>query len=321
MTGVSFSNSSHLSSVVSQIENASSKHTIKNDAQVRLSTSTNNEGVKIYEAKTKGSDSSFSALKLSRVVEKAGFHSSTLDAKVETHHAKLDNWHVFENLAKNELASGLHQAGRDASPATVESLLSSILQDVRGNKSFDAGEVRFGPLAQLSQAVTQEVEFQKGNNPIYDRHEVVVNEPLYTAVNKGAGNKEGAPIVERYTPSQKRAAEAKAQENQYSALNFGTAQTKQPGSVASDQTYGTLDQSQATPLWGNKVSDVNNQPIYANSKTESAVENSSDNSDVLLDEGQAIYGNLTEKGKPALMPKPALGDIPPVPPKRDASLR
>ncbi|AEV38197.1 hypothetical protein PSE_3693 [Pseudovibrio sp. FO-BEG1] len=155
-----------------------------------------------------------------------------------------------------------------------------------------------------------------------------LGEQLYAEVNKGGGDTEGAPILRHYTPNQQRAAEANERkeaarvladidrqvaenENPYSRLNHDNGQLSEPGSFLLDPTYARLETGGT----------VNNEPLYANSEAESAVENSGDYPDVLLGDDQAIYGNLTEKGKPALMPKPALGDIPPVPPKRDASLR
>ena len=344
MSGVSFSNQSQLSSVVAQIGNASAKQAVKNDAQVRLTTSSEAGGVTIYEAKTKGSDSSLSATKLAGALSKIGVHSAKLDAKVEAHGAKLDNWNVFEGLARNELASGLAKAGQDSSPARVDSLLKDILQDVRSDKNYNAGEVRFGPLAHLSQAVKDEVAFHAGNNPLYGSHgavgdeaaygaiageptydaiggeaiydsvQAVRSEALYTSVNKGAGNREGAPIVDRFAADeQKNAARTLSdidqqvydEENSYSSLTFRSDNGSEPGSFLLDETYSSLDQAQVNARWEQKVDPVNNESIYANSEVESVVENSEHYSEVLFGDNASASGSEVSRDKPAPLPKPA----------------
>ncbi|QUS54363.1 hypothetical protein [Pseudovibrio brasiliensis] len=380
MTGVSFSSTDHLSAVLEQIDHPANKEFVKDNAQVRIGSQRAEGGETIYQADTKDGNSKVSKASVAKLTGGKLFGNA-----LQTHDKKLNNWHVFTQLAKNEISAGLQLGGVQNHQAKTGEVLAAAFERVQNNPNYQANDVRFGALKELSttikalvnealsDAVYDEVSINPTGGRFIDRDGAVVlpnsiygsaysdvsgdrysllgaegapgdeeyatvrfegeqNKPvlgdqLYAAVNKGGGDKEGAPILRHYTPNQQRAAEANQKqesarvladidrqvienENPYNTLNHDTGQLSEPGSFLLDPTYGRLE----------AAGTVNNEPLYANSEIESAVENSGDYPDVLLGDDQPIYGNVSRDGKPALMPKPALGDIPPVPPRRDASL-
>ncbi|KZK94225.1 MULTISPECIES: hypothetical protein [unclassified Pseudovibrio] len=392
MTGVSFSSSSQLSDVLTQIDHPANREFVKENAQVRITGGDVRDGETIYSAETKDGSSKVSKASLAKLTGGKLFGNA-----LQTHDKKLNNWHVFTQLAKNEISAGLEKGGLQNHQAKTGDILTAAFDKVQSNPTYHSNDVRFGALQELSTTIKSlvadalsdastyeqiSVNSRPGHfidtdgslvlpNSLYGsaysdvsgdgysllggegvpdeeeyatvRFEGELNKPelgdqQYAAVNKRGGDKEGAPILRHYTPNQLQEAAANERreaagvladidrqvienENPYNRLNFNTGPLAEPGSVLLDETYATIDQSQADSRWGEKVSTVNNEPLYVNSGVESAVENSSEYSDVLLGDDQAIYGNLTRDGRPAPLPKPAAGDIPPVPPKRDASLQ
>jgi hypothetical protein len=371
MTGVSFSSSSQLSDVLAQIDHPANRDFVKDNAQVRVTGGEIRDGETIYSAETKDGSSKVSKASLAKLTGGKLFGNA-----LQTHDKKLNNWHVFTQLAKNEISAGLEKGGLQNYQAKTGDILAAAFEKVQSNPTYHSNDVRFGALQELSTTIkslvkdalsgasaNDQISVTSGAghfidtdgslvlpNSIYGSHytdvpgvegslsdavggveeelyaevqtgpryeigqkKQALGDQLYTAINKGAGTKEGAPVVERFTANQlKESARVLADidrqvidnENPYNKLNFNAGPLAEPGSFLLDETYATIDQSQVNSQWGEKVGAVNNEPLYVNSGVESAVENSSDYSDVLLGDDQAIYENFTTDGKPAPLPKP-----------------
>ncbi|SDR14834.1 hypothetical protein [Pseudovibrio sp. Tun.PSC04-5.I4] len=402
MTGVSFSSVSHLSSVITQIENASSKQSIKDNAQVRLGTPTESNGEAIYEAKTKGSDSAVSRASLAKLT-----HGKLFSSALNVHEKKLDNWSVFTSLAKNEVEFSLRLGGVENYQSKAQDVLHSAFEKIQDNPLFQEHDVRFGALKQLSSTLNGLVAQTLGEISPYDdvsgdngtqsvgryvdsegavvlpnalygsssslsagfdatdgrysvlgddfgvsndgdyaevqhgpRYEVgqskasganntaalhsaskhVSGDEPYALVNKGAPK--GTPVPHTSLNEQRGVAQVLQDTQQqvseggdaYGSLDFRSENRSEPGRARLNETYGTLDQSESNSTWGQKAGSVNNQSIYVNSGVESAVENSGDYSDVIVEEEQSIYGNITAEGKPVILPKPVLQERADTPP-------
>ncbi|KZL17147.1 hypothetical protein [Pseudovibrio sp. Ad37] len=385
MTGVNFSSSSQLSDVLAQIDHPANKEFVKENAQVRVTGGDIKDGDTIYSADTKDGSSKVSKASLAKLTGGKLFGNA-----LQTHDKKLNNWHVFTQLAKNEISAGLEKGGLQNHQAKTGDILTAAFDKVQSNPTYHSNDVRFSALKELSTTINtlvsealsdasayEQISVNSGSGHFIDtvgslvlpnsfygapyadvsgvggslsgadgvveeelyaevqtgpRYEVgqrkqALGNQLYTAINKGAGTKEGAPVVERFTANQlKESARVLADidrqvidnENPYNKLNFNGGPLEESGSFLLDETYATIDQSQVNSQWGEMVGAVNNEPLYVNSGVESAVENSSDYSDVLLGDDQAIYENFTTDGKPVPLPKPSNlkggNTPPPVPP-------
>ena len=145
MVNTVFNSTSQLSHTLHRIEeNAGGADKIRNSDQLKIQSQTKrDDGEIIYEVKTAHKKSSLNAT----VAKVLPVTPKLLQSALDRHDKKVNNWHIFKDLARNELSRHLTAAtGYLTSEQQLEQMLDGALLKIESHPNYKYNEVRYGAL-------------------------------------------------------------------------------------------------------------------------------------------------------------------------------